>query len=267
MNGYGKWYWFDGRIPRTTYWVSLLVLFCAALVIVGLSTLTIPGQLLFIGFVAVYYLVVVVHIKRWHDRNKPAWWMLLVFIPIIGGIWTLVELGFLAGTDGPNRYGDDPTIRRPVGPPERGKPPEDDSAVVIGSEVIEAMEGVVRMPDGSLRPGKTREGLDTIDMHIDLSRKSVLYYRERATPDGLDRAIAACEEMIDLAPQAAVAFRYELERELPAHAGYRQLAIIREEQKDYAAALALSKQALEQGWAGDWGQRIDRLERRLAGLG
>ena len=42
--------------------------------------------------------------KRWHDRDKSAWWLLMNFLPIIGPIWILVENGFLAGTDGENRY-------------------------------------------------------------------------------------------------------------------------------------------------------------------
>lgn len=43
--------------------------------------------------------------KRWHDRNKSAFWILFSFIPIIGTIWTFVELGFFRGTKGHNRYG------------------------------------------------------------------------------------------------------------------------------------------------------------------
>jgi uncharacterized membrane protein YhaH (DUF805 family) len=49
-----------------------------------------------------------VHAKRWHDRGKSGWWSLIGLIPPIGGIWILVECGFLKGADGPNRYGEDP---------------------------------------------------------------------------------------------------------------------------------------------------------------
>ncbi|MBF0106905.1 MAG: DUF805 domain-containing protein [Deltaproteobacteria bacterium] len=51
---------------------------------------------------------ITVNIRRWHDRNKSGWWVLLALIPIIGGILTIIELGFLKGTNGPNRFGDDP---------------------------------------------------------------------------------------------------------------------------------------------------------------
>lgn len=46
--------------------------------------------------------------KRWHDRNKSVFWILFSFIPIIGQIWALVELGFIKGTKGQNRFGADP---------------------------------------------------------------------------------------------------------------------------------------------------------------
>ena len=52
---------------------------------------------------------ILVDIKRWHDRDKSGWWMLIALVPIIGTIWFLIELGFLAGTPGPNRFGPPPT--------------------------------------------------------------------------------------------------------------------------------------------------------------
>ena len=43
--------------------------------------------------------------KRWHDRGKSGWWSLIAFVPIIGALWMLIELGFLGGDDGINDYG------------------------------------------------------------------------------------------------------------------------------------------------------------------
>jgi uncharacterized membrane protein YhaH (DUF805 family) len=53
-----------------------------------------------------------VAVKRWHDRDKSGWWMLINLIPILGSIWTVVELGFFPGTPGDNHYGPDPLRRR-----------------------------------------------------------------------------------------------------------------------------------------------------------
>ena len=46
--------------------------------------------------------------KRWHDRNKSAWWAFIHLVPVIGVLWTFVELGFFRGTTGKNRFGLDP---------------------------------------------------------------------------------------------------------------------------------------------------------------
>jgi uncharacterized membrane protein YhaH (DUF805 family) len=48
---------------------------------------------------------VIVYIKRFHDRDKSGWWVLIGLIPIIGAIWLPIELGFLKGTPRPNRFG------------------------------------------------------------------------------------------------------------------------------------------------------------------
>jgi uncharacterized membrane protein YhaH (DUF805 family) len=50
----------------------------------------------------------IVQIKRWHDRDKSGWWVLINFIPILGGLWSLIECGFVKGTNGKNRFGPDP---------------------------------------------------------------------------------------------------------------------------------------------------------------
>src|SRR5215207_8299926 len=43
---------------------------------------------------AILYPSLAVAAKRFHDRDKSGWWILILFIPIIGFIWYLVELGF-----------------------------------------------------------------------------------------------------------------------------------------------------------------------------
>lgn len=44
-------------------------------------------------------------VQRCHDRNKSGCYVFLLFIPLIGQLWALVELGCLPGTPGPNRFG------------------------------------------------------------------------------------------------------------------------------------------------------------------
>lgn len=69
------------------------------------SFLSIFLNILFIPFGILYTIAT---IKRFHDRGKSGWWTLVLLVPVIGSIWTFVECGFLKGTDGPNKYGEDP---------------------------------------------------------------------------------------------------------------------------------------------------------------
>jgi uncharacterized membrane protein YhaH (DUF805 family) len=116
----------DGRVSRAPYWLVLL----AVLFIDSAAFGAIGGFELFDGdtmaverkgvsrFWALLvvllslWLGLVVTVKRWHDRNKSGRWVLLNLVPVVGWLWTLVECGFLKGTTGPNRFGQDPLRRR-----------------------------------------------------------------------------------------------------------------------------------------------------------
>ncbi len=105
-----------GRLDRQPWWIGAIVLFLvsaiARLILLLLlghhSTL---GHLLYlIVEIPVLYASINIGIKRFHDRDKSGWWVLIALIPIIGWIWYVIECGFLPGTDGPNQY--DPSLSR-----------------------------------------------------------------------------------------------------------------------------------------------------------
>ena len=115
---------FHGRANRAKFWLVALGIFVVEVIIfavlgsmMGMSAdpeqaLNAMGPvawivLLVFGVVATW-ISIAVAIKRYHDRNKSGWWVLIVFVPIIGGLWYLIECGFLRGTPGPNNYGPDP---------------------------------------------------------------------------------------------------------------------------------------------------------------
>ena len=114
---------FSGRINRAKFWLywALYVvtglIFDRVLVLVegpsGEPEVSGLAALLLVVLAVAYVVVVTwsylaVHVKRWHDRDKSGWWVLIGFIPIIGFIWTMIECGFLKGTEGENRFGPDP---------------------------------------------------------------------------------------------------------------------------------------------------------------
>lgn len=124
---------FSGRINRAKYWLAAVVVMVAFVVPVMLAVATMSTLfwiLTAMVFVAATISGFAVGTKRLHDRDKSAWWLVLFYVgPAILGwigdaaggigvifhvisfgisIWALVELGFLRGTVGPNRYGPDP---------------------------------------------------------------------------------------------------------------------------------------------------------------
>jgi uncharacterized membrane protein YhaH (DUF805 family) len=123
---------FEGRINRQPFWLGLLVMMiitwilefilfaifgvslmpadpnvspeAAAAAMDMMSKMALPlGILILITL----WPALAIYTKRWHDRDKSGWWSLILFIPFIGALWFLIELGFLRGTDGPNRFGND----------------------------------------------------------------------------------------------------------------------------------------------------------------
>ena len=106
---------------------------------------------------------------------------------------------------------------------------------------------------------------DVLDRHFLYQAKIQTYYPFRDEDNfALRRAIEGCEQQIKMSSEAASAFREKYPSELPAHVGYQQLAIIREKQGDFESAINLSQKAFEEGWSGDWENRIERCKKKLA---
>ena len=106
---------------------------------------------------------------------------------------------------------------------------------------------------------------EVLKRHFLYQAKIQTYYPFRDEDDiALRRAIEGCEQQIKMSSEAAKAFREKYRGELPAHIGYQQLAIIREKQGDFESAINISQKACDDGWAGDWENRIERCKKKLA---
>ncbi|MGA7036957.1 MAG: TorF family putative porin, partial [Pseudolabrys sp.] len=146
---FGEWlellFGFRGRINRAKYWLTFLIYFVALFALYILFGLFFPSPQIpwasFLTFAIPFILIVIssvaLAIKRLHDRNKSGWWLLVFYllpgvIDNIGmytavqlvfhlarialSIWALVELGFLRGPSGSNKYGPDPLAPKKVHP-------------------------------------------------------------------------------------------------------------------------------------------------------
>ena len=108
---------FDGRIPRRIYWLGMGVwigIFIILAFILGmLSELSDNPDAItpFFLILLIPYIwsSLALQVKRWHDRGKSGFMVLVNLIPYIGGLWAFIECGCLRGSEGPNRFGGDPT--------------------------------------------------------------------------------------------------------------------------------------------------------------
>jgi uncharacterized membrane protein YhaH (DUF805 family) len=119
---------FDGRLSRRPYWLALLAVLLVDSIAFGIiggfelfdgDTLAVerkgPSRLWALLVVPPsLWIGLVLSVKRWHDRNKSGRWVLINLVPVVGWLWHLIECGFLRGTIGPNRFGQDPLRPRAI---------------------------------------------------------------------------------------------------------------------------------------------------------
>ncbi|MFL0356037.1 DUF805 domain-containing protein [Erythrobacter sp. GH1-10] len=106
---------FSGRSRRKEYWMFLLGVVIAAILlsivesILGLSGMVggLYGPLTLLLVLGIFIPSLAVQVRRFHDQDKSGWFVLLGFIPLVGGLIVLVFM-CLDGTRGPNQYGPDP---------------------------------------------------------------------------------------------------------------------------------------------------------------
>jgi len=137
---------FRGRAGRAAFWLVSLTWFVLVqafdywwsvhgLAVAAAHDHAMVNAVLVLGSLPALASCVAISVKRLHDRNKRAWWLLLFGVvppllqvagslntldsgPSVGlmiaslaiSLWALVELGFMRGTRGPNRFGPDPVL-------------------------------------------------------------------------------------------------------------------------------------------------------------
>jgi uncharacterized membrane protein YhaH (DUF805 family) len=142
---------FNGRINRARYLAVQLALLAVWLVL-WLKSPFLHWQVLhWVAAAALIWINTATTAKRLHDRNRSGWWAVAVlvvnrlsyvyyglFFGLYFGVdhsgaqelalvmfavvlsvlqtWIVIELFFMIGTDGPNRFGSDPTRAPPKSP-------------------------------------------------------------------------------------------------------------------------------------------------------
>ena len=103
----------SGRAPRSEYWWFTLFIFIASFVLGIIDRLIFgmgPGSVGILGLIfslGTLLPSICVGGRRLHDVGRSAWWMLLIFIPIVGWL-VLLWWAIQPGTPGTNDFGPNP---------------------------------------------------------------------------------------------------------------------------------------------------------------
>lgn len=100
---------FNGRASRKEYWLFALWNLPIALVLVLISE-TLFG----LYYLGIFLPSLAVTVRRLHDTNRNAWWLLLSIVPLAN--IALLVFYCVKGTDGDNNYGSDPRFQPQPGP-------------------------------------------------------------------------------------------------------------------------------------------------------
>ena len=114
---------FQGRANRAKFWLVNIGLIVVEAIVFGvaggaamtsgdpsaaMASMGVMGIVCLLVLIVLFWIGLAIAVKRWHDRGKSGWWVLIALVPVIGGLWYLIECGFLKGTEGANAYGADP---------------------------------------------------------------------------------------------------------------------------------------------------------------
>lgn len=121
---YKRYFDFSGRSRRKEYWMfALLWLIIGVIFDIGVFASMPSAEALQAGAtagglgvgaaifglfaLASFIPAIAVQVRRFHDQDKSGWFVLINFVPFLGGLIVLVMM-CLEGTHGPNRFGPDP---------------------------------------------------------------------------------------------------------------------------------------------------------------
>ena len=103
-----KYFVFEGRASRSEYWWFQLIITPSYFISMVLDN---ELSYLFLGITLFCFIPAIsAGVRRLHDTNRSGFFLLISFIPFIGGL-ILLFLLIPEGTKGKNRFGPDPLKR------------------------------------------------------------------------------------------------------------------------------------------------------------
>jgi uncharacterized membrane protein YhaH (DUF805 family) len=117
VSGFKGYFDFSGRASRSEYWFWTLFVVIGTMLTIILDETLFPAYHLtpdeasgpiYVTFALLtFFPSFAVYVRRIHDVNRSGWWI-LISVTIIGILFPLLYWSVKKGTEGPNRFGDDP---------------------------------------------------------------------------------------------------------------------------------------------------------------
>ena len=116
--GWWRFFSFQGRIGRKSFWLRVLAVNIGFLPLLLLEVIlaesnseaagVAAGLFALVMMLGALAFIIAMEIQRWHDLGYSGLMFLINLIPLIGGVISVIWLGFFKGNKGPNKYGNDP---------------------------------------------------------------------------------------------------------------------------------------------------------------
>lgn len=98
----------NGRAARSEFWWMYLTYIVINMLLMSIMR---TGNIIALICLIISLVTLTVTLccaaRRLHDRNLSAWWLLIIFVPLVGQLVLLIICA-LPGTQGSNRFGPDP---------------------------------------------------------------------------------------------------------------------------------------------------------------
>lgn len=111
----GNYATFAGRARRSEFWwwwLALIVIGAVFATVAAILGSGVVGDVLRLGYglfgLATIVPTLAVAVRRLHDTGRSGWWLLISFLPVVGGL-ILFVFYVLPSTQGNNEYGPQPS--------------------------------------------------------------------------------------------------------------------------------------------------------------
>lgn len=105
-----------------------------------------------------------------------------------------------------------------------------------------------------------------VERHFAYQSLCTIYYRWRdEVPGCFDKAVSTCEASVAMAHELGGVIQFDTGAPEPvSHYCYRQLVVIEKKRGNFERAISLCRQAISEGWRGDWDHRIASMQKAQA---